>query len=121
MKNPYSEEDQWIVARVKTFTSSLTIPLLAIIIYKAKPLVDYFDYLSSRSCSDSFTNKYFTGLYTTLHRDVYYLNVTSLVIACIILAFNVSDVIWHRINHSRNRLQPVVDNEQYLVNNEANI
>ena len=94
---PYTENQMWIVARIKTGVSSLNIPILLVIVLKGKPLMDYFAFVAGRQCSDIFTNKYFTGLHATLERDVYYLNVTALVIGCIVLAFDVSDAVWYMI------------------------
>lgn len=115
---PYSEDEMWMVAKIKTFISSLTIPFLVAIVLMGKPLLEYFTGIEAKRCSDDFTNHYFSGLRSSLERDVFYLNITSLIIGILVLTVDAADVIWtiakrrqHRIEVEAEAIAPLEESQ----------
>jgi len=93
-----------IVIRVRMVLNAIILPLLGVMILKSSPIKDYFGVLVKRKCSDDFTNTYFDGLYETMKKDVYMLNLMALYMGLLTLALDIYDQIITMIKVREQRL-----------------
>ena len=74
----------------------VTIPLMALLVLKARPIYTYFFHIHQRQCSDAFTNDYLDGLHKTIKNDVYLMNMACLVLTLLTMMYDASELYFRR-------------------------